>query len=143
MSKVILQPTDVISKTVIDACAAAGACDEGLIWAKKGRTYAELTSAGFADWMASNCPVVEVLELLSKDIDTVVRRFVAENVNTSVKVLEMLSKDIDAVVRGYVAANVKTPAAVLELLSKDIDAVVRWLVAANVNTSASAKLEGE
>ena len=99
MSKVILQPTDVISKTVIDACAAAGACNEGLTWAKKGRTYAELASAGFAPWMANNCPVVAVLEMLSKDSDAGVRWRVAENVNTPLAVLELLSKGSNATVR--------------------------------------------
>ena len=126
MSKVILKLTDVISKTVINACAAAGACDAGLIWARKGRTYAELASAGFALWMANNCPVAAVLELLSKDSDTWARRYVAANVNTPAAVLEMLSKDSDAYVRWAVAKNVNTSVKVLEMLSKDIDAVVRW-----------------
>jgi hypothetical protein len=83
-----------------------------------------------------NTPV-DVLEILSEDVDWSVRRNVAENPNTPVDVLKELSKDEDEdedVIRA-VAGNPNTPVDVLKELAKDDYWRVRWRVAQNPNST--------
>lgn len=69
--------------------------------------------------------VTKILEKLSTDEDVEIRRFVAENSDTSAKTL---AKDEDVWVRRYVAGNTNTPIEALEGLATDSDAEVRKAV---------------
>ncbi len=59
---------------------------------------------------------------------------IAMNPDTPAAVLEELSRDDDSEVRRYVSDNTSTPATALEKLAKDVCGVVRWEVALNSNT---------
>ena len=78
-----------------------------------------------------------ILEGLADDIDSTVRRNVAQNPNTSKSVLEKLADDSKAYVRKIVAINRNTPETVLKKLADDIYFTVRKNVAQNPNTSKS------
>ena len=71
----------------------------------------------------------QVLGILAKDKDRVVRRGVPGNPNTSIQALDILAKDEDWGVRREVAENPNTPSQVLDILAKDKDWVVRYKVA--------------
>jgi predicted DNA-binding WGR domain protein len=77
---------------------------------------------------------VELLEAMSKDTVTNVRREVAESTFAPAHVLENLSKDSDYMVRYSVGRNPATPKIVLDTLSKDADISVR----ANVGSNCSS-----
>ena len=57
------------------------------------------------------------------------------NPNTPVCILEELSKNEESWVRRYVAKNPNTPASILEELSKDKNRGVQFYVVLNPNTS--------
>lgn len=76
----------------------------------------------------------EVLEFLSKDESSLVRRNVATNLKSTDTILDSLSKDEDSYVRVEVAKNPVTSGKILNFLSRDEDDKVRFEVARNEST---------
>ena len=76
----------------------------------------------------------EVLEFLSKDESSLVRRSVATNLKSTEAILDSLSKDEDSYVRVGVAKNPSTSGKILNFLSRDKDDEVRFEVARNEST---------
>ena len=81
-----------------------------------------------------------VLEFLSKDEWSSVRRSVATNLNATDTILDSLSKDEDSCVRVSVAKNPTTSGKILDFLSKVLlvqgegDFGIKYFVAHNPNT---------
>ena len=134
---------EIIDEKVIGDCEMQGACNAGLDWLrKKPRTYKQLStkSKDWLRWLAQHSTLPYVLEKLSADSDSYVRRFVAQNAATPVPVLEKLSADSDTDVRRGVAQNAATP--VLEKLSADSDTDVRLYVALNAARKRTRRVNG-
>ncbi len=71
-------------------------------------------------WVAHNKTVpLEILRILAKDADRVVRASVAEKRKLDRKLFEALSRDPEEVVRERIAYNKKTPFDIIEQLAGD------------------------
>lgn len=78
------------------------------------------------EWVAHNRTVpLEVLERLAVDEDRSVRAAVADKRKLSDGLFDLLSRDVDEVVRQRIAYNKKTPVAVVERLTTDPVPLVR------------------
>ncbi|MFX0098664.1 MAG: hypothetical protein ACFFCS_03715 [Candidatus Hodarchaeota archaeon] len=73
----------------------------------------------------------DVLEMLSKDDQALVRTSVAGNGNAPLKILAILAKDPEVSVRSAVGRNSSTPLEALEMLAKDPEVSVRSAVGKN------------
>jgi hypothetical protein len=87
----------------------------------------------------------EVLAILAKDKDKLVKRNVAGNTSTPPEMLATLAKDEDEYVRWHVASNPSTPPEMLAILAGDKVKHVRLYVALNTSTppEVRAKLKAE
>lgn len=75
----------------------------------------------FRKWVAHNKTVpLEILELLYQ-AGPDVRRFIATKRKLSDELFELLSKDLDAVVRQGIASNKKAPISIIRTLMQDED----------------------
>ncbi|WP_412527337.1 hypothetical protein [Burkholderia lata] len=75
----------------------------------------------YGKWVAYNKTVpLEILTLLCK-FEPDVRRFIAVKRKLSDELFEVLSKDLDAIVRQGVASNKKTPISIIRRLAQDED----------------------
>lgn len=71
-------------------------------------------------WVAQNKTVpLEILRILAKDADRVVRGSVADKRKLDRELFESLSRDPDETVRQRIAYNKKTPADIIERLTSD------------------------
>ena len=70
---------------------------------------------------------INILDILSKDTDTLVRWYVACNTNTSAETLSLLAKDIDANVRYHVAGNPNVTIEILKELINDENKFIKNL----------------
>ena len=77
-------------------------------------------------WVAHNKTVpLEILRILSKDADRVVRGSVADKRKLDHELFESLSRDPDETVRQRIAYNKRTPADIIERLTSDESPFVR------------------
>ncbi|NML31665.1 hypothetical protein [Paraburkholderia antibiotica] len=75
----------------------------------------------YRKWVAHNKTVpLEILTLLCQ-FEPDVRRFIAVKRKLSDELFELLSKDLDAVVRQGIASNKKTPVSIIRRLVQDED----------------------
>lgn len=94
--------TDVISKKVIEAARAEGACDEALEYVTaKPRTYDQLYKKNrlWLQWLTRFTTIPTVLNMLALHTNPTVRRYVTYNSVTSKAVIKKLSKDESSAVR--------------------------------------------
>ena len=85
------------------------------IWADIIARFPEMRT-----WVAHNKTVpLEILRILAKDADHVVRSSVADKRKLDRELFESLSRDPDETVRQRIAYNKKTPADIIERLTSD------------------------
>jgi hypothetical protein len=93
---------ELIDEKVIENAEINDACDAAVDWTReKPRTYGELRkeNPSWMIWLTQNTTLNYVLEKLSTDTYSDVRRGVAQNAATPVAVLEKLSTDTYSYVR--------------------------------------------
>jgi hypothetical protein len=126
--------SEVIGNNLIAVYEGFSFTEDALLWLReKPRTFGELRAEeiDWLRWMAANVDDQNLLEKLSRDLDTDVRMWVACNPMTPELVLGRLAEDPVVFVRRGVAQNKSAPMPLLTRLSDDADVVVRTLVSRN------------